>query len=40
VDALDTTDSNCERVTVGAGPSDPRFENALVRAAQFRAASV
>jgi hypothetical protein len=40
VDALDTTDSSCERVTIGAGPTDTRFENALVRAAQFRATGV
>jgi len=39
-DATDTVASNCERVTLDAGPADPRLERALVRTQALRAATI
>jgi hypothetical protein len=39
-DATDSVASNCERVTIGAGPADPRLERALVRTQALRAATI
>jgi hypothetical protein len=39
-DATDTVASNCERVTLGAGPADPRLEQALLRTQALRATTI